>query len=77
MNWSNICGGMVGFAKIHACVAEGCNVKKNAIKRSYLLPHIIYIHTPAVGGKITVYLHPSISIHEIAEGILRSLSSQE
>ena len=77
MNWSNICGGMVGFAKIHACVAEGCNVKKNAIKKSYLLPHRIYIYTPAVDGKITVYLQPSISIHEVAEEILRSLSTQE
>ena len=77
MNWSNICGGIVGFAKIHACVAEDCYVNKNVTNKSQLLPDRIYIHTPAVGEKRTIYLHPSISIDEVGERILRSLSTQE
>ena len=24
--WNNVCGGIAGFTKLHACVAEGCRV---------------------------------------------------
>ena len=49
--WNKICGGIVGFTKIHTCVTEGCNVKKHAIKEPELLPDRIYICTPQAGGK--------------------------
>ena len=43
-------GGIVGFAKIHACVDEGCNMKKHAIKEHQLLTDRIHIRNSQVGG---------------------------
>ena len=50
-DWDKICGVIVGFTQMHACVAEGCNVKKYIIKEPQLLPDRIYIRTPQAGGK--------------------------
>ena len=69
-------GGIVGFAKIHACVDEGCNMKKHAIKEHQLLTDRIHIRNSQVGG-VGVYLHPSVVIHEVNEDFLRSLLTQE
>ena len=30
--WDNICGGINGFSKIHACIAENCNAKKHILE---------------------------------------------
>ena len=76
-DWNNVCGGIVGFTKLHACVAEGCRVKKHVIKEPQLLPDRIYIRTPQVGEKRSVYLHPSVAVNEVDDNFMTSLLNEE
>ena len=75
--WDNICGGIVGFSKIHAYVAKNCSVKKHILKEPQLLLDRVYICTPQAGGKRTVYLHLSVAVNEVNRDFLMSLLIQE
>ena len=55
------------FTNIHVYFAEDCTVKKYVIKEPLLIPDRMYIRSPLTSVKRTVYFHPSISIHGIAE----------
>ena len=73
----NIYDGIEEFLNFHTCVTEGITVKNHTIKEPLLLPYTIYIRTPLVGETISIYLHPSIPIHEVSEDFTRSLLYQE
>ena len=75
--WDNICGGIVGFSKIHAYVAENCSVKKHILKEPQLLLDRVYNCTPQAGGKRTIYLHLSVAVNEVNRDFLMSLLIQE
>ena len=42
-----------------------------------MLPDWVYIRTPQVGGKRTVYLHSSVAVNEVDRDLLISLLIQE
>ena len=52
-------------------------MKNHTIKEPLLLPYTNYIRTPLAGETISIYLHPSISIHEVPEDFMRCLLYQE
>ena len=79
-----ICGGEIGTGQnLRACVAlvarglTTCDVRSRSTKVKGFDESTVYITTPLVWGKVTVYLTPVLKVSSISSTILQSLLQLE
>ena len=78
-----ICGGVIGASGSHACVDTvipgkiSCAIKSHNVKAKGLLEHHVFIRTPSLRDKHTVYITPCLDVTTLASEILIPLLAIE